>query len=109
MSEIAIPHIEIKVLGYRKGYLILKVSFPDIGMYINGFRIIQYDQDRTMYIVDAPKSPPFFRKYLVEFNKQSDLWRTIQERCHRVAIEYFKDKHPYEPTPYEMKMKSLEK
>ncbi len=108
MSDISIPAIEVKVLGYRKSYLILKVSFPGIGMYLNGFRIIQYNDERRMYIVDAPKSPPYFKKYLVEFDKHSTLWRTIQEKCHRVAIEYFADKHPYEPTPYELKMKSLE-
>lgn len=72
----------------------VRISFPDVGMYINSFSVMPSKFEGKPYWVQPPK----FRKgkgwgETVEFNKSSYLWSLIEQKALQ-AMDDFKNQKP---------------
>lgn len=69
--------------GYR-----VKLLLPDIGMFINGFRVYPpNDKHPDSWIVLTPTLPPT-KVRVVEFNPSLPLWLWVQTVCIDVVKEH---------------------
>ena len=73
---------------------IIKVSFPDVGMFVNGIRVmrsIEYP-DRPLWV----RMPGFMRGNTfithIELSKNSDLWLLIERLSRKAVADYLKKK-----------------
>ncbi len=75
----------------RDGYRV-KVSLPEVGVYISGWTV--RESDKTVWWVQPPASNKGGKWYpAIEFDKNKELWKQIETAC-IVAVE--KEKELYE-------------
>ena len=73
----------------EKGTYFVKVSFPEVGMYLNGLRVAASKNKEDGYRV----YPPAYRagkgwKQHLEFSGSSELWGLIKEEAIKAVNEY---------------------
>jgi hypothetical protein len=73
----------------EKGTYMVKVSFPEVGMYLNGIKVVPSKNKEDEYRVYAPA----YRvgkgwKQHIEFSGNSELWGLIKEEAIKAVHEY---------------------
>lgn len=75
-------HTQIKLPGGEETAYRLKVSIPEIGLYINGFTARESSRNDSGWWVQAPaRKEGRIYKHDIEFNTKKALWQSIEERC----------------------------
>lgn len=71
-------HKQVKNGAYR-----IKISLPELGMYINGILAYPPSAERKEWVVYPPAQHLGRGKYitLLEFNKKLPLWQEIESAC----------------------------
>lgn len=71
----------------------VKISFPDVGLYIGAIRVIEAMRGNDDYVVYAPKVHVGNQVYLTnyEFDKSGELWRLIEDLA-TSAVDRYKAK-----------------
>lgn len=73
----------------EKGTYMVKVSFPEVGMYINGIKVVPSKNNEGEYKVYAPAySTGKGWKQHLEFSGNSELWALISEEAIKAVHEY---------------------
>jgi hypothetical protein len=77
-NVIAEVHKPLPHGGYR-----VKVSLPDLGMYINGMVVFPPNEDKPAWYVQPPSKLAGRGKWvgIVEFNKKHILWDEVYDAC----------------------------
>lgn len=81
----AAVHKKISENGYR-----VKVSFPDIEMYINGMVVFSPNEAHKNWAIMTPKSLSGKGFRPIEFGKKTQLWADIEDAC-KAAVRDFND------------------
>ena len=84
-TVIAEVHKPLPHGGYR-----VKVSLPDLGMYINGMVVFPPNNDKPDWYVQPPSKLAGRGKWvgIVEFNKKHLLWDEVYDACTK-AVEVY--------------------
>lgn len=84
-SVIAEVHKPLPHGGYR-----VKVSLPDLGMYINGMVVFPPNEEKPAWYVQPPSKLAGRGKWvgIVEFNKKLSLWDDVYDACIKAVDEY---------------------
>lgn len=71
-------HKKLNHGGYR-----VKVSIPELGMYINGVVVFPPNDVKPKWYVQPPSQPAGRGKWahIVEFNKKLPLWAEVYDTC----------------------------
>jgi hypothetical protein len=73
--------------GYR-----LKVSVLDLGLYMDGFRVMRSDKNANGWWVQPPAVLARGKwRPTPEFNKSLTLWQEIEQACIEVVSEYIRN------------------
>lgn len=83
-------HMPIGRGGYR-----VKVSFPEIGMFINGVLVFPPNEQHDRWGVLTPRFSNGGRgrqSKAIEFDGKSELWFEIREACTRAVKLYLKQR-----------------
>jgi len=84
-TVIAEVHKPLPHGGYR-----VKVSLPDLGMYINGMVVFPPNEDKPDWYVQPPSKLAGRGKWvgIIEFNKKHILWTEVYVACAKAVEQY---------------------
>lgn len=84
--------IEVEVRGEITDGYRLKVSVTSIGMYVDGFRAVKSDKNRTGYWVQSPAQKVNGKWiHTPEFSTKTDFWAQLDQSCLDAITDYETD------------------